>query len=600
MPVPTVIGDLSTTAIANSPQGTDSAKGTIDDYFRAHASFIAQNRDNSLQVADYTALRAYVGPAASGYVTGYLVAAAPSGIAGLFTRDDADTTSADNGGTIIVATNGKRWKRAFSGEVNVQWFGAKCDGTANDWAAIQAAQEHLKVHGGGTLYFPGWCLINAPFYYYGGVTGFSPIAYPNPTQPKITWRSNGAGGIRSAITSGNVLQFSKAGADPLTYHVGFKDFVIDCLANNVIAVNGGGALAELGPNHYIDIDGLTIHGIEGPSSAIGVDFGSITDSTCRQLIVQGWNSGGYAGWRLNKTDIQLFECHSYYNKHGLVVGSLAEACIQMFGGSLQSCKEDCVYWESPVADSKASASVISGVFLGESNIGSKIFGALTPATLDIGSLTVIGCTMDNYRAGQDLAIFNWGGRFAFIGNNFYDGGAGGLASIDFGQYCYVTWLSNGMSIKSGCAALVLNQVNNFVGNASPSTAPFTPALSATGATFAYAASGQAGFYTKIGNLVTVVIRIELAGAGNIFSANAVSITGLPFPSSNGTFQTAAGHAVWANLTTPLVSMPAQISQNTSVIALSKITAASTSSFASLLANDLANSSVIEITMQYQV
>lgn len=45
MPVPTVIGDLSTTAIANSPQGTDSAKGTIDDYFRAHASFIAQNRD---------------------------------------------------------------------------------------------------------------------------------------------------------------------------------------------------------------------------------------------------------------------------------------------------------------------------------------------------------------------------------------------------------------------------------------------------------------------------------------------------------------------------------------------------------------------------
>jgi hypothetical protein len=42
MPVPTSLSDLKTTANANSPQGTESAKGTIDDYFRAHASFIAQ------------------------------------------------------------------------------------------------------------------------------------------------------------------------------------------------------------------------------------------------------------------------------------------------------------------------------------------------------------------------------------------------------------------------------------------------------------------------------------------------------------------------------------------------------------------------------
>ena len=44
MPVPTVITDLSTTAGSNSPAGSESASGTIDDYLRAHASFIAQNR----------------------------------------------------------------------------------------------------------------------------------------------------------------------------------------------------------------------------------------------------------------------------------------------------------------------------------------------------------------------------------------------------------------------------------------------------------------------------------------------------------------------------------------------------------------------------
>jgi hypothetical protein len=42
MPVPSNILELSSTPAANSPQGTESAKGTIDDYFRSHAAFIAQ------------------------------------------------------------------------------------------------------------------------------------------------------------------------------------------------------------------------------------------------------------------------------------------------------------------------------------------------------------------------------------------------------------------------------------------------------------------------------------------------------------------------------------------------------------------------------
>ncbi len=45
MPVPTVIGDLSTTAASNYPAGSDSP-AMLDDVQRAHASFIAQLRDN--------------------------------------------------------------------------------------------------------------------------------------------------------------------------------------------------------------------------------------------------------------------------------------------------------------------------------------------------------------------------------------------------------------------------------------------------------------------------------------------------------------------------------------------------------------------------
>lgn len=42
MPVPTVITDLSTTAASNSPAGSDAPGPDGDNYFRAHAAFIAQ------------------------------------------------------------------------------------------------------------------------------------------------------------------------------------------------------------------------------------------------------------------------------------------------------------------------------------------------------------------------------------------------------------------------------------------------------------------------------------------------------------------------------------------------------------------------------
>lgn len=43
MPVPSTIADLDAVAANNSPAGSDSAKGTVDDFLRAHAAFIKQN-----------------------------------------------------------------------------------------------------------------------------------------------------------------------------------------------------------------------------------------------------------------------------------------------------------------------------------------------------------------------------------------------------------------------------------------------------------------------------------------------------------------------------------------------------------------------------
>lgn len=99
---------------------------------------------------------------------------------------------------------------------------------------------------------------------------------------------------------------------------------------------------------------------------------------------------------------------------------------------------------------------------------------------------------------------------------------------------------------------------------------FTPAFAATGATFSYAL--QTGFYTKIGRMVFFAVDFQLNTSGNTLTANALTVTGLPFTASgsngSGVFQVR-----WTGSTTSYVSLFVRVAGTTLVV--ESLTAAAT-------------------------
>ncbi|VWD60999.1 putative exported phage protein [Burkholderia aenigmatica] len=94
------------------------------------------------------------------FVTGYY--APRDGGGGAYQLDPSDTTSADNGGSIIVANDGGRWKlQVIGGRVSVKQFGAKLiggDDTVYIKAAIAAASASTEFK--EVFVDPGSCLIS--------------------------------------------------------------------------------------------------------------------------------------------------------------------------------------------------------------------------------------------------------------------------------------------------------------------------------------------------------------------------------------------------------------------------------------------------------
>ena len=155
---------------------------------------------------NYTTLRAYTGPATT-------VQVVTDGIAGLF---GVVSSGVENGGTIIVANDGRKWQRSYQGGLNVKWFGAKGDGITDDTSFIQQAVDIGYALNAGEVFFPA------------GIYAISTVV--RNWDNVITLNIRGAGKkstvfIKKGASTGPIFDWS-ANLNILETYSGFHDFTI--------------------------------------------------------------------------------------------------------------------------------------------------------------------------------------------------------------------------------------------------------------------------------------------------------------------------------------------------------------------------------------
>lgn len=184
---------------------------------------------------------------------------------GVFRYDSTDTTTADNGGTVIVDATGRRWKRQFDGPVNVQWFGANGSGATDALAlsanttAFRACETYVSsLTDGGSIYIP------RGRYFLGDQVVCNGAGKP------ITWFGDGDESVVSLINN-SPMKFFYVDSTSLSPVVDsapciFRDFQIP-------APQGSGALNNGAISIYTDNRKLTLIRMT-ISGRIGVQLGS--------------------------------------------------------------------------------------------------------------------------------------------------------------------------------------------------------------------------------------------------------------------------------------------------------------------------------------
>jgi hypothetical protein len=242
-------------------------------------------------------LRALVTTVTFVETTGYYTKG--DGGAGFYYYDSADTVSADNGGTIIVAADNKRWKLLFTNVLNVKQFGAKGDGSTDDYAAVQATiTAALKSDGPGRIYFPESAL---PYKIGTSLECNDQTAAGNYRRSVEIF---GAGQHRTTVLNRAAIAcfkhtLTQSQGDNNYFARGFQIHDLNILGDGTTPANSSGVWVQgayypIFQNLYIST--MTLHGIFAPAD---VRWANPDSYSCADILVQDCTILSCGGWGVN-------------------------------------------------------------------------------------------------------------------------------------------------------------------------------------------------------------------------------------------------------------------------------------------------------------
>jgi len=241
-------------------------------------------------VSSITALRA-VSKTANGnvFVTGYTTA--NDGGGGVYIYFASDTTSSDNGGSIIVASDGGRWHLQIISGVSVKQFGATGNGTTDDTAAIQAAENA----GISPLVFPaGTYIVDTT-----GITKKSSIDWIAAENGTVTIKAQAASYSTGGLVNGSsISNFKIYGITfDMSAATSFPDGMLNFSLNNnytiencVFTGNFTFAISHNGGNRFIFRNNQFLRTASANTQNQGILVSTASGSCSNGLIEANYHS----------------------------------------------------------------------------------------------------------------------------------------------------------------------------------------------------------------------------------------------------------------------------------------------------------------------
>lgn len=412
--------------------------------------------DGAKPMANYTALRNYTGRATGVRIT-------QTGLAGFFQRDAGDTTSTDNGGTIIVGPSGRRWKRIFSGAVNVKWFGALGNsngstGNGNDdHAGIQSALNCVEAMGGGTVDLPQ-------------STGHYRIAQGLKIGSFVTLQGPGVNRYPYNDDASCIVEdFS----DPMQWMLEPKTTV----AGSPVGYNTIITAFPTGPTYNCAVRDVQLRS----NKATGFAFGGIRMHGCPGSVISNVSVVGTGiGALINECYGGSYDLQTLTHYYGVAAWQEVNAChIKAYSGSLDPAVKTVPAGYLLSFMEGLSASLTGGTYVLSTNAHyNRCWGMIIGANSgDLSVGNTVDLTAEQF-SGACLQLFTSATNFI----RFYEEGAAG--NVDFGfvaaqskSFCgnfHAFHSSSGALFDIGAQSSVAVQVNGLFNYATFGTVYLSP------------------------------------------------------------------------------------------------------------------------------